>query len=319
MKASRTVGQILRCSTGNHGFIRPGWSEAMKRLSRGFSRGTSVLTMTAVCCFVTFGFYSEAAPASKNLPGEITNTIGMKFVLIPAGEFMMGSSQSVEEVVSNGGGEVEYYRGEQPRHRVSITRPFYLGVHEVTQKQYEAIMGENPSYFEGENNPVDSVSWFDAVEFCKKLTEKEGITYRLPTEAEWEYSCRAGTETPFHYGNSLSSRQANFHGEYPYGKAEKGPFRAETLPVGSFKPNAWGLYDMHGNMYEWCADWYDVDYYGESTVDDPQGPASGEYRVRRSGAWINTGAFCRSVYRSWLGPENICFLCGFRCVRVVPE
>ncbi len=218
---------------------------------------------------------------------ETANSIGMKLVLIPAGEFMMGSPSTERKRDSD----------EVHQRKVRITKPFYIGKYEVTQSEYEAVMGKNPSRLKGANNPADSVSWNDAVEFCKKLSWKEGITYRLPTEAEWEYACRAGTTTAFHYGDSLSSEQANFDGKYPYGGAKKGPRREKTMPVGSFRPNAWGLHDMHGNVWEWCSDWYDKKYYSNSGVNDPEGPGSGKYRVLRGGSWDYSGWYCRSAQR----------------------
>jgi len=190
---------------------------------------------------------------------EVANSIDMRLVLIPPGEFLMGSPETEENRSDN-----EY------QHRVRIAKPFYLGVYEVTQSEYEGVMGKNPSAFSKDGArsdkvgamdtsrfPVEAVSWENAVEFCQKLSElpeekRFGCVYRLPTEAEWEYACRAGTRTPFHFGTSLSSTQANFDGNYPYGSASKGPNLSRTATVGSYRPNAWGLYDMHGNVLEWC-------------------------------------------------------------------
>ena len=194
--------------------------------------------------------------------------------------------------------KAEWFQNEQPQHRVKITKPFYMGVYVVTQAQYEAVMGANPSYFKGESNPVEKVSWNDAVEFCKKLSAKTGQTVRLPTEAEWEYACRAGTTTPFNTGETISTDQANYNGNFTYGSGSKGEYRQKTVAVGSFAPNALGLYDMHGNVWEWCQDWYDAGYYKNSPTDDPPGPEKGESRVLRGGSWNSDPRSCRSAVRS---------------------
>ena len=206
--------------------------------------------------------HQEAWAKYLGVDVEITNRIGMKLKLIPAGEFMMGSPESVDDADDRA----------KPQHKVRITKPFHLGVHEVTQAEYEKVMGKNPSNFKGARNPVEQVSWKDAVEFCKRLTAKESMTYRLPTEAEWEYAYRAGTTTRYSFGDDPASL-----GEYAwYGdNSEK-----KTHPVGEKKPNTWGLHDMHGNVWEWCADWYDRDYYADSPADDPLGPEAGLCRVR---------------------------------------
>ena len=185
------------------------------------------------------------SPGSEpNVPGgmEATNSIGMKLRLIPAGEFMMGSP-----------GTESGREDDETQHRVSITKPFYLGVTEVTQEQYQKVMGTNPSYFKGPQNPVETVSWADAVEFCRKLSampaeKTAGHVYRLPTEAEWEYACRAGTTTAYSFGDDASRL-----GDYGW---FGGNSDSKTHQVGEKKPNAWGLYDMHGGVYEWCQDRY---------------------------------------------------------------
>ena len=179
-------------------------------------------------------------PGQETLgPNVITNSIGMKLVLIPAGEFLMGSPESDSDAPDE----------EKPQHKVRISKPFYLGVTEVTQEQYERVMGENPSRFKGDpQRPVEKVSWEDAVAFCRKLSEKEGRTYRLPTEAEWEYACRAGSQTKWSFGDDDSALK-----EYAWYLDNAD---STTHPVAQKKPNAWGLYDMHGNVWEWCQDWY---------------------------------------------------------------
>jgi formylglycine-generating enzyme required for sulfatase activity len=236
-------------------------------------------------------------------PNEIANIIGMKLVLIPKGTFMMGSPKTEE-------GRVQ----DETQHQVTISKDYYLGVTEVTQGQYEKVMGTNPSYFQGKkiegsssNHPVDKVSWEDAVEFCKKLSElpeekADGRVYRLPTEAEWEYACRSGSKTAYTFGESSNSlgSHAWFGGNSNY----------KTQPVGEKKANAWGLYDMHGNVWEWCSDWYGE--YPNGAVSDPVGPGEGAFRVIRAGSWLHGAAGCRSAYRLRLNPSNRLSVNGFR-------
>jgi len=234
----------------------------------------------------------------KEAPKGITNSIGMEMVYIPAGEFDMGSPDS----------EKGRFKDEGPVHRVKISKPFYIGRYPVTQKQWEEVMGSNPSFFKGDNRPVERVSWNNVQEFIKRLNEMEGTDkYRLPTEAEWEYAARAGTQTAYSFGDDPSKL-----GEYAwYG----GNSRWETHPVGQKKPNPWGLYDVHGNVWEWVQDWYDLDYYAKSPRVDPQGPSSGSGRVGRGGGWFINARNCRSAYRYYNGPSSSnCYL-GFRLVR----
>jgi formylglycine-generating enzyme required for sulfatase activity len=203
---------------------------------------------------------------------------------------------------------------ERAGHRVRITRPFWLGKYEVTQGQWQGVMGGNPSYFQGAGRdaPVEQVSWDDIQGFLKKALQRSGETVALPTEAQWEYACRAGTATPFHFGNTISTEQVNYDGNYPYGGTPKGHYRRTTISVGELPANAWGLHDMHGNVYEWCADWYASDYYRSTLTDDPTGPASGSDRVDRGGCWDFTAKVCRSANRgrSWPGLRSN--LLGFR-------
>ena len=259
------------------------------------------------------------------LPGverQIVNSIGMKLVLIPPGTFQMGSPA----------GEEGRYNDEGPQHVVEITRPFYLGIHPVTQGQWRAVMGSNPSYFcasgdgkdsvKGMNTddfPIEQVSWEDAQTFLDKLSalQQEGETrrkYRLPSEGEWEFACRGGASEyqVFHFGNSLSSTLANFDGSRPYGGAVAGPYLQRTCKVGSYPANALGLHDMHGNVWEWCLDWYDEAYYGKSPPKDPAGPAEGSYRVIRGGGWHDGGRYCRSADRRGSTPGDRLRALGFR-------
>ena len=234
----------------------------------------------------------------------MTNSIGMKLVYIPAGEFMMGSPSSESQRENN----------EGPQHSVRISRGFYMGIYEVTQAQYKAVMSNNPSNFKGNNLPVEQVSWNDVTEFCRKLSQKENKTYRLPTEAQWEYACRAGTSTPFYFGETISTDQANYDGNYIYGNGRKGTYRQKTTTVGSFGPNAFGLYDMHGNIWEWCQDWYDKNYYNNSSGVDPEGPNTGSARVLRGGSWSYSPGDCRSAIRGRSTPVNRYVNNGFRVV-----
>jgi formylglycine-generating enzyme required for sulfatase activity len=253
----------------------------------------------------------------------ITNSIGMNLALIPAGELLMGSPVD----------EAKREDVEGPQHGVQITRPFYIGVYEVTQAEYQRVMNKNPSFYsrtgggkswvrglDTDRFPVESVSWQDATAFCDALSAlpeeaKAGRKYRLPTEAEWEYACRAGTTGPFHYGPSLSSSQANFKGSIPYGGDVKGRFIGHPTPVGSYQPNAFGLFDMHGNVWEWCQDWYGSEYYAGSPSDDPRGPTSGSRRVMRGGGWGVSAMLCRSAHRNAkVEPIDYLYSSGFRVV-----
>src|SRR5450432_3897045 len=219
-------------------------------------------------------------------PKNFTNSIGTKFVWIPHGDFMMGSPKDEKE---RGVGETQ--------HKVTLTKGFYMGVYLVTQEQWQAVMGNNPSQFRGEKNlPVEQVSWNDCQGFIKKLREKDKKSYRLPSEAEWEYCCRAGTTTPFYFGDTISTKQATF------GKFKKGESPLKTTPVGSFPANAWGLYDMHGNVWQWCQDWYGD--YPQKDVVDPQGAENGKVRVLRGGSWNQNPGGCRSAMRFWSEPGN---------------
>ncbi len=245
----------------------------------------------------------------------------MKLVLIPAGKFMMGTPdfRGGPQAYGNLGGNEE-------KHEVAITKPFYLGVYTVTQAEYEKVMVKNPSGFcaQGKSKdevagmdtrhfPVEQVSWNDSQEFCRKLSEmpeekQAGRVYRLPTEAEWEYACRAGTTTVYHVGNALSTDQANF-----------GRVLGRTTTVGSYQPNAFGLYDMHGNVWQWCQDWYDANYYQNSPKEDPPGPAHARDRVIRGGTWHLEAGRCRSAFRIGYAPGSRLNTIGFRLVAVQSE
>ena len=239
----------------------------------------------------------------KSSPSSVTLNLGkgvtMKLVRIRPGKFMMGSPDSEQGRRDN----------EGPQHLVTISKPFYMGVTEVTQAQYEAVVGTNPSQFKGPTNPVEQVSWMDATAFCKKLSQKTGKAFRLPTEAEWEYACRAGSKTRFSFGDTESAL-----GDYAWHKGNSG---GKTQPVAQKKPNAWGLYDMHGNVLEWCAD--RLGSYPTGTSTDPQGATSGSASVVRGGAWYAGGTVnFRCAYRRDDDPTVRHADYGFRCAMTLP-
>jgi formylglycine-generating enzyme required for sulfatase activity/tRNA A-37 threonylcarbamoyl transferase component Bud32 len=239
--------------------------------------------------------------------------VKMQFVLVPPGKFVMGSPEG-EEGRNN----------DEVQHEVTITRPVYLGKYEVTQAQYEALGNENKSKFQGADLPVENVSWDEADTFARELTQKKGggkLLYRLPTEAEWEYACRGGrsSSSPFGIGDgtSLSSSQANFDGNSPYGGAPKREPLNKTCAVGSYPANALGLHDMHGNVWEWC--WDRHGDYPSGKVTDPKGPEEGSHRVSRGGSWLNGARCCRAAFRSRIAPDYRYVNLGFRLARVPPS
>jgi formylglycine-generating enzyme required for sulfatase activity len=235
--------------------------------------------------------------ASTGPPRQMVNSIGMAFARIPAGTFQMGATKDIDP---------DMYADEAPRHQVTISRGFYLGIYTVTQAEFERVMAYNPSYFKGPNRPVEMVNWEEAREFCEKLSalpEENAAErrYRLPTEAEWEYACRGGADAyqKFNVGDVLRQADANFGG-------------AATKDVGSFAPNGWGLYDMHGNVWEWCSDWYGL--YSELPAADPTGPKQGQDRALRGGSWNYSSRNCRSASRNWVVPTSRYAFFGFRVV-----
>ena len=224
----------------------------------------------------------------------------MEFVLIPAGEFMMGSPDS----------EAGRSSTEGPVHRVTFAKPFFMAKYEVTQEQWEAVMGDNPSDFKnaGKDAPVEELTWDDCQAFCKKT----GLS--LQTEAQWEYACRARTTTPFHFGATITPDQVNYDGNSPYGNAQKGKVRQITVKVGSFPSNAWGLYDMHGNVWEWCEDNWHGNYRGAPT-DGTAWLGGSPLRVLRGGSLGHDARYCRSASRDWIDPAYNLNTLGFRPVR----
>jgi formylglycine-generating enzyme required for sulfatase activity len=254
------------------------------------------------------------------VPVEITNSIGMKLVLIPPGEFMMGSPKELIEEELKRADIAQRYKellpSEGPQHRVRITRPFYLGKYEVTQEEWEAVMGKgsNPSQVNGPKNPVETVSWENCQIFLKKLSEKSGRaegSYHLPTEAQWEYACRAGSTGAWCFGDNEIEL-----GDYAWCEKNSGQ---GVHSVGGKKANTWGLCDMYGNVWEWCADWYDKDYYSKSSRNDPVGSQGGSCRVIRGGTWRGPADECRSASRKGEVPGTTHDLIGFRVSLVLPE
>lgn len=302
---------------------------------------TSVLCLLLMFALTSCGGTEQQTPSeSTQIPNQTITvpTDGASseiippedFVLISGGTFRMGSPES------------EAWRVEdETAHTVTVS-DYYISKFEVTQAEYKAVMGENPSFFTGDDLPLESISWMEAIQYCNIRSTQEGLTpayvvdgqsiswdrstngYRLPTEAEWEYACRTGTETPFNTETSISADEANYWGHYPYliedhyfsqGNLETKPgvYRQTTVAVGSFESNAWGLYDMHGNVGEWVWDWYGDYETGEQT--DPTGPASGTRRVYRGGGWNDFAKNLRSAYRATLPPDSASFNIGLRLVR----
>lgn len=312
----------------------------------------------------------DTAARAQAATAPVTDSLGLRLVRVPAGEFLMGSDESPQALARAfphaDPKRLRDLSDEAPVHRVRITRDFWLGEHPVTVGQFRRFVeasgyvpesvrdgtggyGFNPNYdpaltergdlFEGRDpryswanpgfpqgdHPVVNVTWNDAVAMARWLSQREGVTYRLPTEAEWEYAARAGTRTRFPAGDDpavLLTTANTFDREtalrWPRWREQAGsgsdgfPF---TAPVGSFAPNAFGLYDMIGNVWEWCADWYGEDYYARSPLDDPPGPASGQVRVRRGGSWHSWPLYSRVAFRNWNTPETRYVLVGFRLLR----
>ena len=274
----------------------------------------TLLLVTLVAAIIVIPTLTAPVPGKKPVK-EFTNSIGMKLVRIEPGTFKMGSFAAEKDD-----------RGDSRPHHVDITKAFHIGVYTVTQAEYEKVMGNNPSYFsvtgKGKDKvkgldtskfPVECVNWKDASKFCEKFSglakEKEaGRKYRLPTEAEWEYACRAGTRTRYHSGDD--KEDLNNVGWYSANSGDR------THTVGKKKPNAWGLYDMHGNVYQWCSDWYGKDYYDRSNKKDPQGPKSGEVRIMRGGCWNVYHGFSEVSMRVYHDPDDRIQVIGFRVVCV---
>jgi formylglycine-generating enzyme required for sulfatase activity len=217
---------------------------------------------------------------------DLGNGVKLEMVEIPAGTFYMGSPEN----------EKGRYDSESPQHQVNVPS-FFIGKYPLTQAQYQAIMGNNPANFKGANRPVECVSWDDGVAFCEKLSQKTGKNYKLPSEAQWEYACRAGTTTPFYFGESITPDLVNCVGNYPYAAAPKGQYRKQTTDVGTFPPNAFGLYDMHGNVWEWCEDDWQKNYINVP-VNGSALISRSNIKLLRGGSWYYYPEDCRSACRN---------------------
>jgi eukaryotic-like serine/threonine-protein kinase len=242
--------------------------------------------------------------SARYLTENLGRGITLDMVFIPSGTFMMGSDESSDE---------------QPIHPVTVPS-FHIGKYPITQAQYQAIVGENPSFFRGADRPIEPVSWGDALDFCTKLSQKTGKKYTLPSESQWEYACRAGTTSPFYFGETITPDLVNYDGNHPYGNAAKGQYPGETTPVGSFPPNAFGLYDLHGNVWEWCLDECHSNYVGApkdgSAWADKLTPDKNILRRCRGGSWSNYARNCRSASRFSHSATNRYLSYGFRVVLI---
>ena len=260
---------------------------------------------------------------NKQFKEDLGNGITLDMVAIPGGTFTMGSPQD----------EKDSFGDERPQHEVNVP-PFFIGKYPITQTQWRAIasrtdlkverdLGFKPAYFkdrpDSDRRPVEQVNWYDAVEFCARLSKLTGREYRLPSEAEWEYACRAGTTTPFYFGETITGELANYNASYTYAGEAEGEYREETTPVGQFPPNAFGLYDMHGNVWEWCADTWHDNYDGAPT-DGSVWTENGDDNcsLTRGGSWFNDPDLCRSAFRfyNFRRRDNYYDDIGFRVVCV---
>jgi sulfatase modifying factor 1 len=246
--------------------------------------------------------------------------VTQRFRWIQPGTFTMGSPQAEKDAVVASEPGFKYWVAKEVPHHVTLTQGFWLADSTCTQALWLAITGSNPANFtESPQNPVETVSWDDCQQFLSQLNDRvSGGGFRLPSEAQWEYACRAGTTTAFSFGSTITPEQVNYNGNVPFGGAAKGLYRQKTVPVKSLPPNAWGLYEMHGNVWQWCNDWYDE--YSGSAVRDPAGPSSGSFRVFRGGSWLSTARCCRSAYRGGVTPGYRDSNLGFRvAAQATPE
>ncbi|BAZ18034.1 hypothetical protein NIES4071_99160 [Calothrix sp. NIES-4071] len=328
MEAIKGIQRIERSRYSYPEQIAPLPSSNVQNSSKGASSKNFLQTFQfeVVTVDATGIIATRSNRSAKYFVEDLGNGVTLEMVQIPGGTFRMGSPEEEERRHST----------ESPQHQVKVPG-FFMSKYPITQEQYQTVMSNffqkiignknNPSHFKGEKRPVEQVSWDEAVEFCQKLSQKTKRTYRLPSEAEWEYACRAGTTTPFYFGETITTDLANYRGigwycegtVYPgnYSQGLKGKFREETTPVGSFPPNAFGLYDMHGNVWEWCQDSWHDNYNGAPTDGSAWIDNDNEYRLLRGGCWVNIPMFCRCANRNRVTRANHIDLVGFRLVCVV--
>ena len=332
---------------------------------RQVSAVTLVLLVVLGSCNLAPAQQAKEGGGENQMAVDLGGGQKLKMILIPAGEFMMGSGKSAEATAAFFNKtygvdalKADFFKDEHPQHRVRITRPFYLGAYHVTRGQFRQFVADtayktdaekgkclgargwnaeeksfqfskeytwrNAGFEQTDEHPVVNVSWNDAVAFCEWLGRREGTTYRLPTEAEWEYACRAGTTTRYYSGDDPETLAKVGNVADATAKASRPNLKYAikasdgyvfTSPVGSFQPNGFGLYDMHGNAWQWCADWYAADYYATSPVDDPTGPDAGSNRVLRGGSWLSWPDVSRAAKRDRLTPDFRYVRSGFRVAR----
>jgi formylglycine-generating enzyme required for sulfatase activity len=270
--------------------------KSVKEKSREREKGLLTFNFEVVTVNNSGKIINKKPGSAKYYVEKLGNDVELEMVAISGGTFTMGSPSS----------EKDSRDSERPQHKVKV-REFFIGKYPVTQAEWRVVAGwskierdlnPNPSCFKGDNRPVEQVSWYDAVEFCQRLSKKTGKQYSLPSEAQWEYACRAGTTTPFYFGETITTELVNYDGNYSYGNGPKGEYREETTPVGSFPPNTFGLYDMHGNVWEWCADSWQNNYQGAPKDDRPWLVKDNDNRYSlRGGSWYYLPRDCLSAYR----------------------
>ncbi|MBD2276951.1 bifunctional serine/threonine-protein kinase/formylglycine-generating enzyme family protein [Aphanizomenon flos-aquae] len=274
-----------------------------KQNQTSISNNLKTFSFEVVSTNATGNIINRRNESAKYFTEDLGNGVTLEMVEIPGGTFIMGSPEN----------EAGRDSDEGPQHQVTVPS-FFMGKYQLTQAQYQAIMGSNPSAFKGNNRPVERVTWNDAVTFCQRLSQKTGKNYRLPTEAEWEYGCRAGTTTPFYFGESITPELVNYNGNYTYASAPKGQDRQQTTDVGSFPPNAFGLYDMHGNVWEWCLDDY-INNYNTAPKGGSALTGTSSEKLLRGGSWYSYPSNCRSANRGYNGPGFVSIYDnGFRVV-----
>ena len=297
---NRAINLGLTEAVKNRDIVLGVWEEIKRqRESKG-----DLCTFEVVTVNNTGKVISSNQGSARQKFEDLGSEIKLEMVYIPGGSFLMGSPGNEGSIESN----------EGPQHEVTL-QPFYMSKYPITQDQYQAIMRNNPSHFKGGRRPVEQVNWHNATEFCQKLSSKIGKIYRLPSESQWEYACRAGTTTPFYFGETITSELVNYNGNYFYGNAPNGKYRVETTDVGSFPPNAFGIYDMHGNVWEWCADDWHENYNGAPTDGSVWLDGEQNQSPLRGGSWAYIPFYCRSAFRlNFVGRDDHINITGFRVV-----